>query len=291
RVPRMAAYADHVTGERVLGSQSGTEFYVMEKLDGTILRQDLPAGMSLTPDEARTLSTRMIDTLVDLHAVDVDAAGLADLGRGPGYVARQVTGWTDRYARARTDDVGDFAEVAAWLAAEQPADAGMCLIHNDYRFDNVVLGPDLEGVGLLDWELATVGDPLMDLGAVVAYWTQGDDDEMFQLFRRQPTHLPGMLTRAEVWDHYGERTGRTVGADERIFYETFGLFRLAVIAQQIYYRYVHQQTTNPSFAVFGTVVNELEARCRRLIATGDGNAHDGSHTGGSHTGGSRGPSA
>lgn len=287
RVPRMAAYAGHEVGERVLGS----EFYVMEKLEGTILRQDLPAGMSLTPEQARGLSTRMIDTLVDLHAVDVEAAGLADLGRGPGYVARQVAGWTDRYARARTDDVGDFAEVAAWLAAEQPDDAGMCLIHNDYRFDNVVLGPDLEVVGLLDWELATVGDPLMDLGAVVAYWTQGDDDEMFQLFRRQPTHLPGMLTRAEVWDHYGERTGRTVGADERIFYETFGLFRLAVIAQQIYYRYVHQQTTNPSFAVFGTVVNELEARCRRLIATGDGNAHDGSQTGGSHTGGSRGPSA
>src|SRR5690606_32185497 len=149
---RMAAYAGHEVGERVLGS----EFYVMEKLEGTILRQDLPAGMSLTPEQARGLSTRMIDTLVDLHAVDVEAAGLADLGRGPGYVARQVTGWTDRYARARTDDVGDFAEVAAWLAAEQPADAGMCLIHNDYRFDNVVLGADLEVVGLLDWELATV---------------------------------------------------------------------------------------------------------------------------------------
>ena len=272
RVPRMAAYADHATGEQILGAESGTEFYVMEKLEGTILRQDLPAGMSLTPEQARTLSTRMIDTLVDLHDVDVETAGLADLGRGPGYVARQVTGWTDRYARARTDDVGDFAEVAAWLAAEQPPDAGMCLIHNDYRFDNVVLGPDLEVVGLLDWELATVGDPLMDLGAVVAYWTQGDDDEMFQLFRRQPTHLPGMLTRAQVWDHYAARTGRRVGEGERIFYETFGLFRLAVIAQQIYYRYVHKQTTNPSFAVFGTVVNELQARCERLIATGDGNA-------------------
>lgn len=271
RVPRMAAYAPEDA------SPLDAECYVMERLRGTILRQDLPAGVALDADAARRLSTLMIDTLVDLHAVDVEAAGLADLGRGPGYVGRQVSGWTDRYARARTEDVPDFARVAAWVAEHQPADVGACLIHNDFRLDNLVLdgldglGGDPRVVGILDWELATVGDPLMDVGSVVAYWTQGDDDELFQLFRRQPTHLPGMLTRAEVWAHYGERTGHVVEPAGQVWYETFGLFRLAVIAQQIYYRYFHGQTTNQSFAILGQVVTELEKRCTRLIETGDGN--------------------
>ena len=127
--------------------------------------------------------------------------------------------------------------------------------------------------------MATLGDPLMDLGAVVSYWTQADDDEMFQLFRRQPTHVPGMLTRAEVWDRYAERTGRAVPEQARRYYEVFGLFRLGVIAQQIYYRYFHGQTTNEAYAVFGQVAAELEARCLRIIETGDGNARTDGSTG------------
>lgn len=264
-VPRMVGFC---ADDEVIGS----DFYVMERLDGIILRQDLPDGLTLDEAQARDLCERFIDVLVALHEVDVEAAGLTDLGKGAGYVARQVSGWTDRFARARTPDVGDYATVTGWLAEHQPEDVATCLIHNDFRFDNVVLDDDLAIIGVLDWEMATLGDPLMDLGAVVSYWTQADDDEMFQLFRRQPTHVPGMLTRAEVWDRYAERTGRDVPEQARRYYEVFGLFRLGVIAQQIYYRYFHGQTTNEAYAVFGQVAAELEARCLRIIETGDGNA-------------------
>ena len=121
---------------------------------------------------------------------------LAALGRGDGYVARQVAGWTDRLSRAATDDLGDWSGVTAWLDAHQPADVGQCLIHNDWRFDNMVLDPvdRLRVHGVLDWEMATVGDPLMDLGGALAYWIQADDDDFFQAFRRQPTTAPGMWT-------------------------------------------------------------------------------------------------
>ncbi len=153
----------------------------------------------------------------------------------------------------------------AWLDAHQPDDVGSCVIHNDYRFDNVVLGDALEVRAVLDWEMATLGDPLMDLGSALACWVQADDDEVFAQFRRQPTHLPGMLTREEVVAHYGARTGLTVTPGRWRFYEVFGLFRLAAIAQQIYYRYHHGQTTNEAFAVFGPAVQYLEHRCRGLV--------------------------
>ncbi len=243
----------------------GSDFYVMERLDGVIPRRDLP--MPVTPEQTRDLCRNAFDVLVDLHAVDVSAQpALAAMDRGEGYVGRQVAGWTDRLARAATDDLGDWAAVTDWLAAHQPADVGRCLIHNDYRFDNLVLEPDPPRVrAVLDWEMATVGDPLMDLGGALAYWIQADDDETFQLFRRQPSDAPGMWTRAEIVAYYGERTGRTVTADQWMFYETFGLFRLAVIAQQIWYRYFHGQTTNPAYARFGPVVGYLEGRCRRAL--------------------------
>lgn len=154
-----------------------------------------------------------------------------------------------------------------WLTENQPADRGQCLIHNDFRFDNVVLDTiePSRPIGLLDWEMATVGDPLMDLGGALAYWVQADDDPPFRATRRQPTHLPGMLTRREVVDYYCRRTGRSLTDEEWAFYEVFGLFRLAVIAQQIWYRYHHKQTTNPAFRDFGTLVGLLEQRCLGLI--------------------------
>lgn len=262
KVPAMVALCEDDT---VIGSP----FYVMERLVGTILRQDIPPGL-LTEAEVQRLCTNALDTLIELHGVDVEAAGLGDLGRGPGYVARQVGGWSERYRRARTEDVGDFEEVMAWLAEQQPDDVGQVLIHNDFRFDNLVIDPvDATGViGVLDWEMATIGDPLMDLGGAMAYWVQADDDEPFRRFRLQPTHTPGMLTRAEAVDYYASRTGRTITAQQWAFYEVFGLFRLAVIGQQIYYRFHHGQTTNPAFGVFHGVVLYLEGRCRRLIAGG-----------------------
>jgi len=256
-VPKMVAYCND---ESVIGS----EFYVMERIEGTIPRSEL--GVDLTPEQTTRLCRTVIDTLVELHRVDVAAAGLSDLSKGAGYVERQISGWSARYRKAKTWNVPSFAGVMAWLEAERPDDVATCLIHNDFRFDNVVLAPDdpMRVVGVLDWELATIGDPLMDLGSSLAYWVQADDDWAFRKFRRQPTHLPGMLTRAEVVDYYCERSGLKP-ANWR-FYEVYGLFRLAVIAQQIYYRYHHKQTRNPAFKYLWLPVGMLERRCRKLIA-------------------------
>jgi aminoglycoside phosphotransferase (APT) family kinase protein len=249
----------------------GSDFYVMERLDGTILRRDLPDGLDLSEDDVRALCTSFFDVLVDLHSVDPTAAGLDDLGRGAGYVARQVSGWSDRFRASRTDNVGDYERVMDWLDEQRPEDVATTVIHNDFRLDNVVLAPsagsgdELRVIGVLDWEMATLGDPLMDLGGAMAYWIQGDDDAEFQAFRRQPTHLPGMLTRAEVVERYTERMGYSVTPERWRFYEVFGLFRLGVIAQQIYYRYHHGQTTNEAYARFLPVATYLEQRCNRLI--------------------------
>ena len=240
----------------------GSDFYVMEKVEGTILRGRLPAGWSLSPSQAGELAGRVIDTLVALHQVDIQAAGLSDLGRGPGYVARQVSGWSSRFRAARTVDVPDFESVLSWLTARAPADVSSCLIHNDFRLDNLVLDNDMQVVAVLDWEMATVGDPLMDLGSALAYWVQSDDDEVMQLSRRQPSDLPGMPTRAEVVAHYLAATGLEV--DDWSFYEVYGLFRLAVILQQIYARYTLGQTSNPAFKDFGLFVGYLDTRCRTI---------------------------
>ena len=260
-VPTMVGLCED---ESVIGSQ----FYVMERIDGIIPRRDLPPEVSLTEEQTRALCRNALDTLISLHRVDVTAPELAALGKGTGYVARQVSGWSTRYRNALTADAPDLDDVMAWLDAHQPDDVGNCLIHNDFRFDNLVLDKEdpTQVVGVLDWEMATLGDPLMDLGGTLSYWIQADDDEFMLLFRRQPTHLPGMLTRAEVVAYYGEATGLTVTPEQWRFYEVMGLFRLAVIAQQIYYRYFHGQTTNEAYALFGPAVHELGKRCQRIIA-------------------------
>ncbi|MGW0694920.1 phosphotransferase family protein [Streptomyces sp. NPDC002738] len=240
------------------------DFYVMDKVPGLILRGRLPEGMTLPPDKARALSEAFVDTLADLHRVDPAAAGLADLGKGIGYVRRQVEGWTRRYEQARTWNTPSFRQVTAWLADHQPDDVATRVIHNDWRLDNLVLDEtDLHVTGVLDWEMATLGDPLMDLGSALAYWVQADDDRMARATRRQPSHLPGMLTRTEIVERYCDRMG--LPADNWPFYEVFGLFRLAVIAQQIYYRYHHKQTRNPAFRHLWLAVNYLDHRCRSTI--------------------------
>ncbi len=259
-VPKMIAFCDD---EHVLGS----DFYVMERLKGLILRANLPKGMTLSRDQARDLSRTSFDWFVDLHRVDVKATGLDKFSKGDGYVGRQVSGWSDRYRRARTKNVGSFEKVMQWLAANQPADRGACFIHNDYRLDNLVLDEanPLLVRGVLDWEMATVGDPLMDLGSALAYWIEADDFLPLRMFRRQPSNVPGMMTRAEIVAHYAQRTGRAITPEQWRFYEVFGLFRLAVIAQQVYFRYFNKQTTNPAFKPLRWAVIILELRCRWLI--------------------------
>jgi aminoglycoside phosphotransferase (APT) family kinase protein len=259
-VPQILARCDDPT---VLGS----DFYVMERLRGIILRRELPPDLGLDAVDVRRLCHGFIDRLVELHQVDVTRPELAALGKGEGYIARQVGGWSERWRKALTDDSDPCEDVLAWLAQQQPdRETAICVIHNDYRFDNVVLDPSnpLDIIGVLDWEMATLGDPLMDLGGSLAYWVQADDDAVFQSFRRQPTHVPGMLSRREVIDYYGERSGWNV---ERFdFHEIFGLFRLMVIIQQIYRRYALGQTSNPQFAGFGQAASYMGQRCRRLIA-------------------------
>lgn len=243
----------------------GDDFYVMDRIAGIIPRRHLPRGLTLSEEQVRRLCTGMLDKLVELHRVDVEAIGLADLGKGQGYTRRQVEGWTDRMQRARTWNVWNFRYVTDWLRERQPADSRICLIHNDWRFDNLVLAQDdpTRVIGVLDWEMATLGDPLMELGSMLAYWVQADDDSIMRSTQRQPTTLKGMLTRREVVDYYLSRTGMQTG--DAVFYEVFGLFRLAVIAQQIYYRYHHKQTRNPAFKHYWFLVNYCGWRARRLI--------------------------
>lgn len=245
----------------------GSDFYVMERVEGVVPRAQMPPQIGTDRALMERLGERFVDLLTELHAVDPAAAGLAELSRGPGYVRRQVAGWSERYRRAKTWNVPSFERVMGWLEREQPDDIGACTIHNDFRLDNLVLDAHdpLRVRAVLDWELATIGDPLMDLGSSLAYWVQADDGLAGRLFRRQPSHLPGMPTRMQIVARYGERTGAATGAWS--FYETFGLFRLAVIAQQIYYRYHHRQTRNPAFKRFWVAAHLLERRCRAAIRT------------------------
>ena len=234
-------------------------FYVMERLKGIIFRKDLPEGMTLPPDEARTLSENLVKVLCELHSIDYKAVGLDDFGKPEGYVQRQVEGWSKRYRDARTDDAPDYEKVMEWLHVKMPPDTDRpTIIHNDYKLDNAVLNPDnpLEITGILDWEMATIGDPLMDLGNSLAYWVEMNDPKAVQMIRMMPTNLEGMLTRNEQVALYGDITGRKI--DNFDYYLCFGLFRLAVIAQQIYYRYFHGQTKDKRFAMLIHAVKILE---------------------------------
>jgi aminoglycoside phosphotransferase (APT) family kinase protein len=241
----------------------GCDYYLMKELPGLILRRDPP--MELSADECQRLCQVFVDGLAELHRIDVNKAGLSHLGKGEGYIARQVGSWTDRLSRAHTPDVPTFDDIGHWLGQHQPADQPACLIHNDYRFDNLVLDPDTFAVrGVLDWELATLGDPLMDLGTALAYWVEAGDHLAMLAIRPQPTHLPGMMTRAELVNAYCSARG--IDEIDFRFYEVFGLFRLAGILQQIYARFYQGQTQDKRFAGFGQVVVHLHQRCTELIA-------------------------
>ena len=230
----------------------GSDFYVMERIKGDIFRRDVPE--SLTKEDISIMATSLVAGLAQLHAVD--ATLLAELNKGAGYVTRQVEGWSKRFRNAITDDVPDGEDVMSWLAENKPEDVGSCIIHGDWRIDNMVFDLGQKKlVGVLDWELATVGDPLMDLGSALAYWVDRVDDVEFASLRRQPSHLEGMPTRKEFIAKYLELSGRK--CSDFTFYEVFGLFRLTVIIQQIWARYRAGQTTNPAFKGFGVGVNIL----------------------------------
>lgn len=247
--------------ENVIGAQ----FYVMERLHGVILRRELPEDLTLSEQDIRRLCEVLIDHQAELHGLDYTKAGLGEMGRPQGYVERQVGGWTKRYYGSQTDDVPVVERVAKWLDAHKPDETGAALIHNDYKFDNVVLDPqDLTHIiGILDWEMSTVGDPLMDLGTTLSYWVQADDNEGMHFFAAGPTHLPGAMTRQELLRHYEQRSGRKVA--DPVFYYAFGLFKTAVVLQQIYYRYKQGLTQDPRFAMLGQGVQLLCEQADRAI--------------------------
>jgi aminoglycoside phosphotransferase (APT) family kinase protein len=240
----------------------------MERRRGIILRRPLSSNGLLPPETVRRLSESLVDNLARLHTLDYETAGLGDLGKPQGYVERQVTGWSRRYRDAQTDAVPALEEAAAWLAANRPGETGAALIHNDYKFDNLVLDPGdfTRIVAVLDWEMATIGDPLMDLGTTLGYWIEPTDPEPLRRHLVLPTTLPGSLTRRELVERYGHATGRD--APNMLYYYVFGLFKIAVIVQQIYARYVRGATQDERFAVFGDVVAALGGRVAQAIESG-----------------------
>ncbi|MBX9788816.1 MAG: phosphotransferase family protein [Pirellulales bacterium] len=250
------------------GTVLGAPFYVMRRIKGVILRKDLPEGLELPPDLARHMGESFLDNLATLHGLDYVAIGLADLGKPVGYVERQVTGWIKRYYGSQTADLPEVEPISKWLTANMPTEGSAALVHNDYKFDNVVLAADdlTRIAGVLDWEMSTIGDPLMDLGTAISYWIDAADPPDLQLIRWGPTTLPGSLTRAELTARYAERTGRDVS--QMPFYLAFAYFKTAVIAQQIYYRFHKGLTQDPRFGFFIEATKILLRAAERTIETG-----------------------
>jgi aminoglycoside phosphotransferase (APT) family kinase protein len=241
----------------------GAPFYLMQHVPGVILRDRAPEGVALDSRTMRALCNAFVDAMVALHAVDVQHTGLHAFGRGAGYVARQVSGWTARWQASRTVSVPDMEALASWLEQHQPVESPTAaLIHNDFKFDNLVLDPDdvTRVRAVLDWEMATIGDPLMDLGTTLAYWIEPGDPALFRALGLGITAMPGAFTRAELIASYAERTERDVSAMS--FYLAFGRFKLAVVAQQLHARYVRGLSGDGRFAALDVVVRTLAEQGR-----------------------------
>ena len=244
----------------------GCDFYLMNCIEGLVIRREYPAGLQLSPTQIRQQLLNFFDVLADLHSVDLVAAGLDSFGRPEGYVLRQVEGWCRRWADSATPDTVDVDATMQWLHDNMPAESGKAsVIHNDYKLDNVIFSADnpLEVIGVLDWEMATVGDPLMDLGCTLGYWVQVSDPDFFRESRTMPSDIEGAPTRREIIRRFQEKTGLSV--DNFPFYFCFGLFRLCVIGQQIYYRYYHGHTKDERFAGFLKKAFVLQQMCELII--------------------------
>jgi aminoglycoside phosphotransferase (APT) family kinase protein len=258
KVPITLAYCED-------DSVIGVPFYVMERLHGVILRTKALPGM--TADTMRRTSHALVDALVELHSLDYEKASLGDLGKPEGYVSRQVSGWSKRYENARTDDIPGMDRAMSWLVLSLPPESSAALIHNDFKYDNLMLDPhDLSRViAVLDWEMATLGDPLMDLGTTLGYWAQSDDPPGLKSFGL--TSQPGNLTRRELVDLYAAKTGCDVSS--MVFYYVFGLFKVGVIMQQIYARFQKGLTRDPRFGGLIDLVREMGLKIEKVIETGE----------------------
>jgi aminoglycoside phosphotransferase (APT) family kinase protein len=248
--PKVLLYCDDV-------SILGAPFYLMEPITGIILRRDAPPGLPFKPETARRLCESFIDNLARLHSVDYASIGLADLGKPQGYLERQVRGWIERYHGSRTHDLPEIDQISEWMRRNLPSSNGAALIHNDYKFDNVILDPNdlTKIIGVLDWEMSTLGDPLSDLGTALAYWVEAEDSDDLQKLRWGPTSYPGSMTRKELVERYAQVNGCDVS--NMVFYVVFARFKVAVIVQQIYYRYHAGLTKDLRFAAMAEVVRTL----------------------------------
>jgi aminoglycoside phosphotransferase (APT) family kinase protein len=251
--PRVYALCDDPT---VIGSV----FYVMERRQGVVVRDEEPSPIRNQPETRRGVSLALIDALADLHAIDIVGSGLSHLGKPHGFVERQVRGWTDRWNRSKTSDLPEMEDVARWLVESLPPDpARPAIVHGDFKLDHLMLDATDPSrlVAVLDWEMAALGDPIVDLGILLAYWVAtappGQQDALTTV-----TTLPGWLTPAELVDRYAARSGRDLTRLK--FYEVFALFKIAVVVQQIYFRFVNGQTSDPRFANLGERVAYLARR-------------------------------
>lgn len=251
------------------GEILGCEFYIMERVEGIILRGQDGSDGSISPGQVGMIANGLLDALVELHDLDYEAIGLGDLGRPDGYVERQVTGWMKRYNKSKTDDHSSIEFVGLWLAENMPKEGAASIIHNDYKHDNVVLdqGNLSQVIALLDWEMCTLGDPLMDMGTALSYWINPEDPELLKQNFPNPSMLEGNPKRSELAGMYEQKSGRKM--DYPIFYYAFGLFKTAVILQQIYARYKKGFTTDARFkhfdqavAAFGLIAEQAIKRNR-----------------------------
>jgi len=226
----------------------GAPFYIMEKVEGIILNFREAQKRQVTPEEFPSIADAWLNTFVELHQVDYQSVDLTDLGRPEGYVERQVTNWGKQYLKAATEDVPAAKKVMEWMEANQPKEYDFSLIHNDYKYDNICFKDETwsEVTAVLDWEMCTLGDPLMDLGTSIAYWTTAADNDMIKQGIPSPTSMLGNPSRTEIVEMYAQKSGRSI--NHLVFYYVYGLFKIAVIAQQIYFRYKKGLTTDKRFA-------------------------------------------
>jgi aminoglycoside phosphotransferase (APT) family kinase protein len=247
----------------------GAPFYVMERKTGVVLDETFPDHIEPDEELCRGISRTVVDTLVRLHAVDVEEAGLGDLGKPEGFLERQTEAWISRYDKAKTVDIGEVGPLTGWLASDVPESPPPTVIHNDYKLNNLVLDPeDLTDVrAVLDWEMATVGDPLFDLAVSLSYWIEPDDPDELKAVMPTVTVTPGFMTRKEFIDRYEKESGRDLS--DMHWYVVFGYFKLAAILQQIYARWKNGQTEDERFADFGERVLTLIRHAENLTRTGE----------------------
>jgi len=258
KVPDVYLYCDN---NEIIGAP----FYLMERVEGYIIRPNLQQKDSPGKEVIQNVSKSLVSTLVELHNVDIDQANLNELGNINGYVKRQVEGWIKRYNHSKTDSIENMEFIASWLHENQPLEIQRSIVHNDFKYDNLVLDKDNHSkiTAVLDWEMATIGDPFMDLGTTLGYWVDKHDLPELKLFQLSATTLDGNPTREGILELYEKESGKSI--TNPVFYYVFGLFKIAVIAQQIYYRYKKGYTKDRRFSLLNLAVMSLSVMAKQAI--------------------------